>query len=304
MRPLDSDQPVVVGIDGSDSAMQAARWAGAVAARLKVPLIILHARPYPRHNTADAIAELRALEMAEDHESAQIILKTTADAVRVDVPDLPILTQQSSDFADVALVDISRRAKVLVLGCDEVTLGFALLVGSTTFSVATHAACPVIAWRGDVIEPNAQPILLGVDGDRDSRLAISSAFELASCLEVGVIAVHAWSSRRSPGDVALPFMVDWHAVAEDQRRHLKSAMTTWTDLYPDVDVKYVVDFDKPARALLRRSRQSQLTIIGSRGRGALISGILGSTGLNLLHHSPVPVMICRSPIERKARQTS
>jgi nucleotide-binding universal stress UspA family protein len=40
---------------------------------------------------------------------------------------------------------------------------------------------------------------------------------------------------------------------------------------------------------------AQLVAVGSRGRGLIASAVLGSTGLNLLHHAEVPsVMICRS----------
>ncbi|MGV0849866.1 universal stress protein, partial [Mycolicibacterium phlei] len=51
--------------------------------------------------------------------------------------------------------------------------------------------------------------------------------------------------------------------------------------------------DKPSRALLRHLDGAQLVVVGSRGRGVLAGAVLGSTGLNLLHHSPIPTVICR-----------
>ena len=59
-------------------------------------------------------------------------------------------------------------------------------------------------------------------------------------------------------------------------------------------VTEVVDSDKPSRALLRFAQDAQLFVIGSRGRGLLTGAVLGSIGLNLLHHLAIPVMICRS----------
>ncbi|MET0992571.1 MAG: universal stress protein, partial [Mycobacterium sp.] len=44
--------------------------------------------------------------------------------------------------------------------------------------------------------------------------------------------------------------------------------------------------------LLRHVDDAQLVVVGSRGRGPLAGAVLGSTSLNLLHHSGVPVMIC------------
>ena len=89
-------------------------------------------------------------------------------------------------------------------------------------------------------------------------------------------------------------MIDWDAVESDERQHLSGALAPWTRLYPDVEVKCVVEPGKPSRALLRQANDAQLVAVGSRGRGLLASAVLGSTGVNLLHHSAVPVMICRS----------
>ena len=89
-------------------------------------------------------------------------------------------------------------------------------------------------------------------------------------------------------------MIDWDAVENDERQHLADVVAPWIKIHPDVDVTCVVDPDRPSRALLRHLSNAQLVVVGSRGRGLLAGAVLGSTGLNLLHHSPVPVMICRA----------
>jgi nucleotide-binding universal stress UspA family protein len=89
-------------------------------------------------------------------------------------------------------------------------------------------------------------------------------------------------------------MIDWDAVENDERQHLSDTLAPWIGLYPDVDVTCVVDPDKVIGALLRHAKAAQLVAVGSRGRGLIASAVLGSTGLNLLHHAEVPVMICRS----------
>ena len=227
-------------------------------------------------------------------EAGPAIVETADRAVRADHPDLAVTSAHLPDPIDEALVSLSRHARMIVLGSDEVSAGAAVLVGSTTVAVASHAACPVVAWRGDIVAPTDQPIVLGVDGDDDSRVALEAAFELAERLGVGIVAVHAWSTRRPPAEVVLPLLIDWDAVAAEELQSLTETIAPWKRLYPGVDVTCTVHRDKPSSAILRHTADAQLVIVGSRGRGAFTGALLGSTGLNLLHHSRVPTMICRS----------
>jgi nucleotide-binding universal stress UspA family protein len=285
--------PVVVGVDGSVPAIRAAQWAAAVAEKFAAPLAIVHANPYLRHNLSDAADSIRAVEITEQRTLSEAILCAAEHAVRSDFTALQITTTQVDRSADEALRDLSEKARLIVLGCDDLTVGTALLVGSTTLTVATHSGCPVVVWRGDVHLPNAQRVVLGVDGPHNSGVAIASAFEFADRFGVGIIAVHTWSTRRPPDYVTIPYLVDWDAVEDAERRELMRILAPWCELYPDVDVTSIVEPDKPSRALLRHAKDAQLVVVGSRGRGLLTGAVLGSTGLNLLHHSAVPVMICR-----------
>jgi nucleotide-binding universal stress UspA family protein len=290
----DTASPVVVGVDGSFPAIRAARWAAAVAESFAAPLLIVHAKPPLGQQLSDAIVGIRVSEIAVQRQSVEAILASAEHAVRGQFRDLRITATQANGPADEALVRLSRSARLIVLGSDELTLGTAILTGSTTIAVATHSTCPVVAWRGDATAPNRLPIVLGVDHDHDSRVAVTAAFEFAHRFDLGILAVHAWSTRQPAGDVTLPFMIDWKKVENDARKHLSDELAPWVELYPDVEVSRIVDHDKPRRALLRRSQDGQMIVVGSRGKGVLAGALLGSTGLNLLHHSAIPVMICRS----------
>lgn len=285
--------PVVVGVDGSEPAIRAARWAGAFADKLAAPLHIVHADPYLGYNLSDAAAALRAASVAEQQRSSESILHTAEHAVRTDFPAVPITTRRIHRPVVEALCTLSGTAHLIVLGSDDVSVGAALLVGSPTLSVVTHSACPVLVWRGDAHRPNAQRVVLGVDGSRDSAGAIASAFEFADLFGVGLTAVHTWSTRRPPGNVTIPYLIDWDAIEDAERQELARTLAPWRERYPDVDVTPVVDPDKASQALLRHAKNAQLVVIGTRGRGLLAGVLLGSTSLNMLHHCTVPVMVCR-----------
>jgi hypothetical protein len=77
--------------------------------------------------------------MAAQRQSAAAILASAEHAVRGQFKDLRVTTAQKDGPADEALVEMSRTARLIVLGSDEVSLDTAILVGSTTTAVATHS---------------------------------------------------------------------------------------------------------------------------------------------------------------------
>lgn len=285
-----NESPIVVGVDGSLAAIRAARWAGALAARLDAPLHIVHAMPSLGHNLTDAVAAIRAAAITQQQDAAGTILKTAEEAVRAEQPELAITGVAREDPADEALVSLSASARMVVVACDEMTAGAALLMGSTTLNVATEAHCPVVAWRGELVAPTADPIVVGVDGSSDAALAFG--FGLAGDLGAPLHVVHSWSMRRPAAAVTIPFLVDWDALEAAQLQEAMAAVKPWSERHPTVDASVYVEPEKPSRALLEHLDGAQLVVIGNRGRNALTGLLLGSTGLNLLHHSPVPVMLC------------
>ena len=287
-----SAQPIVVGVDGSAGAVGAATWAAGVAARLGVPLHIVYATPYFGHNFTDAAAAVRAAAITGQREAATSILHAATDAVRRSEPGLTVTTSAPSETADEVLETLSARARLIVLGSQQVSATSALLIGSLTLKTISRSACPVIAWRGDILAPTTQPIVVGVDGD-NSDAALELAFDLAAALHVPLWAVRSSSSRRAPGDVTIPFLIDWDALEAMEWKSLTTTVGPWAQRHPEVDVSFFVEPAKPSQALLHHLDGAQLVVVGTRGHGALASALIGSTSLNLLHHSPLPVAVCR-----------
>jgi nucleotide-binding universal stress UspA family protein len=281
---------VVVGVDGSKNALGAARWAAGVADRFGLPLTIVDAVPdlrdyYPTKVAADREAVLAAL--------AQAALNEAEDTVRADFGTLPIETtpvQSRDKMVSDTLVALSPQARFFVVGCDDVSPAGALFVDSETLRLTMHAACPVIAWRGDVASPDTRPILLGVDGVNGAPIAL--AFEFAHRFNAPLVAARAWSMLRQPGDVTNPLLLDWDVLENDQKRIVGEALAPWRRRYPTVEVTAVLEAVSPGRLLVQHARDAQLVVVGRSRRGLVASALLGSATLNLLHHSPTPVMVC------------
>jgi nucleotide-binding universal stress UspA family protein len=284
-RTPEHTYPVIVGVDGSFAAIHAARWAAAIAERFEAPLEIVH-----------AVADRPAADSAVRRQSAEAILQSAKQAVRVHFKGLPIAVIRVDGSPGQALIESSHAARLIVFGTDEASSGTVALGGSTTEAVAAYSVCPVVAWRGDVISPTRQPIAVGVDHDQGSRVAITAAFEFADHLGVGILAVHAWTTSRPLGDVTLRSRILWAQVESDAQQHLSESLLPWIDLYPNVDVAEIVEPDKPDRALLRSAQGAQIQVVGSRASGLVAR--LGSIGLELLHHATIPVMFCHSSDEQ------
>ncbi len=289
----DSAGAIVVGVDGTDQAVGAARWAGAVAAAYGVGLHIVHAMPSLGRNLTEAATAIRAAIMSYQADSSQIFLADAADAVGAERPELTVTTESSRKPANEALIDASRTARMVVLGGNEVTPASALLIGSTTLSVATPAHCPVVAWRGENAAPTDAPVVVGTDGSDPAAAALDAGFEFADRFGRQLRAVRSWPNRLPPGAPSIPFLVDWAALEAAQLTQLTEEVDRHNQRHPDVNVQCFLEPEGPAQAVLEHAADAQLIVVGTRGRNALAGALLGSTSMNLLNHARVPVMVCR-----------
>ncbi len=286
---------IVVGVDGSDGALTAARWAAAVAAEYKRPLHIVHAGPGLGHNMTDAVATMRAALMTYQRERAEEFLRTAEETVRAQNPELDVTTLSTDIPVDEVLIDAGRTAHMIVVGNSQVSPAGALFLGSTTLAVATHAPCPIVAWRGTNITPSDQPVVVGVDETQSSGVVLDAAFEFADRFGVKLAAVRSWSVRGSLAAKATPFVVDWDGLEAIQWTQLTNQVDKHNQRHPHVDATCYIETAGPTAALLHQIAidGAQMVVVGSHARRPLTRALLGSTALNLLHHSNVPVMICR-----------
>ncbi|MGE2835692.1 universal stress protein [Mycobacterium sp. SMC-4] len=282
---------VIVGVDGSDRAICAARWAAALADRMDAPLHMVHAMVGLGGGLSEVTAAVRAAIMSYQDDMAPIFLKDAADAVHADFPDLSVTTASHRESADQVLAAASRDARLIVLGGKDIDSATVLLLGSTTLTVSAHAHCPVVSWRGDRPTLSDRPVVVGADGSPSGAAALTAAFDIADRLGVGVRAVRAWSTRIPTARVDEGLR---ESLSSAQRALLVDETDRLLQRHPGVAVDCVVAEGGAAQAVLDQSGDAQLVVVGTRGRNALASTVLGSTSLNLLQHSRIPVMVCRA----------
>lgn len=287
-------RPVVVGVDGSESAERAVTWAATYAVAEHAPLQLLHACAVVPVYSPVALPQSFHDALAQQGREA---LTRAAELARQAVPGVDVSTQLMSGFAVETLLKASRNARSVVLGSRGLGGFTGLLVGSVAVALAAHGHCPLVVVRGEraEMEPRDQgPVVLGVDGSPAGEGAIRFAFDTASRWGVPLIALHTWSDLTVDDlfTVAQP-QLDWNVLEAEEHKLLAQRLAGWQDKYPDVEVRRMVTMSRPAHSLVQQGRQARLIVVGSRGRGGLRGMLLGSTSQALLHHSPCPVAVVR-----------
>lgn len=292
-------RPIVVGVDGSASALNAAGWAAGEAAFRHVPLRLVHGVHVPVSEAAYIGRVGVPTSFFEILESdGRRYLADAEAAVRQAHPEVEVDTDLLKGYPVPVLISLSQAARLMVLGSRGLGGFSGLLAGSTAVALVGHGHCPVAVIHGPAPEgplSTGGPVVVGVDGSPASEAAIAMAFEEASLRNVDLVAVHTWLDFSSDYSYAYArqFMVEWKEIEIEAQELLAQRLAGWQEKYPDVTVKRVVARDRPAHHLLEHAAQAQLLVVGSRGRGGMSGLLLGSTSQALIYHSPCPLLVVR-----------
>ena len=256
---------VVVGVDGSDAATAAVRWAAEEACRRDIPVRLVTA--------VETVTPIRIGATALEPPLVRDMIVTEVRGG----PPVAVLRQESAD------------ASVVVVGNRGVG-GFAgLLAGSVSVGLAASAACPVVVVRGTVTAGG--PVVVGIDGSSADDAVAAFAFDAAGARNARLVVAHAWSDATI--DEAGWTLLQWDEIEAEQLGILDAQLAGWSEKYPDVEVSRIVEHENAARMLIGRSATAQLVVVGSRGRGAVRGALLGSVGQAVLRHADCPVAVVR-----------
>src|SRR5689334_16032217 len=156
---------VIVGVDGSEEALRAVRWAVPEARRRQATLRLVTAFAW----TDDRMVGWPGLGQAAYGErlraAAEHDLAAAASVAAQLDPDLPVEQDLVLGFPGGVLVDQARGAELLVVGDNGRGRLGSVLAGSVAVGVAAHAACPVVVVRGVEPLPDERlPVVVGIDG--------------------------------------------------------------------------------------------------------------------------------------------
>jgi nucleotide-binding universal stress UspA family protein len=195
----------------------------------------------------------------------------------------------------VALEDASAEADTLVVGASSRGVIGSVLLGSTSLHVIGHADCPVVVVRepSDMETRAAGHVVVGFDGSHLSDDALAYAFTTASQAHLPLDILIAWDTTELVSYQLAPAIAEEvRATAHHHRHELAAAAAApWAEKYPDVEYTVHVTTDSPAQALIDRSRDAALLVIGSRGLGSVRGALVGSVSAHVLRHAHSPVAV-------------
>lgn len=281
---------IVVATDGTESSKAAVRWAAREAQRRGTGLRVVHVIDW---EWGEARFDFGAGQFASARKTAEGIARGGVALAHEIAPDLPAETDVLVGNPAARLLAETDGVELLVLG-SRGRGGFAsLMLGSVSQRVAVHADCPVVVvrGRGDV---TTGPVAVGFDESPTAERTLLTAFEQAAARGTGLAVVRTYLPL-------LPvYLAGASAVAvatpeqdEDERVRLNDQLAPWREKYPDVPVEALLSHDSAAAVLSGVSHHAQLVVVGSHGHGTIAGTLLGSTGLQLLHHADCPVLLDR-----------
>jgi nucleotide-binding universal stress UspA family protein len=283
MRDFPASSPaVVVGIDGSPTAVDAALWAVDEAVSRDIPLRLVYA--IDPDNTSgtdpqDAARDLAAAEVAVRY--AYTAVESTDKPVKIEVEILQARPAR-------ALLEASRSAAMACVGAMGLRYTSHARIGSTAAALAASAHCPVVIVRGHDPHPSGQSwVVAEVDESDASNGILLRALEEARLRRAPLRVLTTWQSRFTNIHGA-------HAVSDGNRlakADLARRLTRWKKRYPDLDVQAVAVHGTTLNYLTEYAKSIQLLVVGhERARG--ITDLVGPPGYASLHDTSCSVLIC------------
>ncbi|MEU3433283.1 universal stress protein [Streptomyces sp. NPDC006863] len=287
--------PVMVGVDGSASSLEAVDVAAREARLRDAPLRIVHAFGHaPGHRPSGVPPWSPADDGLEP--MARGVLAGAEGRAHAAAPGVAV-TRSVVAGETVEVMEIeSRSASLAVVGSRGLSGFSGLLLGSTAVHLAAHGRCPLMVVRGSADPSGA--VLLAVDGSDAGGAAVEFAFAEAALRGAPLVALHVWNtwSERAyegPGDPLSAMVVDTERLREAEQRLLDETVAPWQKVFPHVTVERRLERARIRPALIDASRDAQLVVVGARGRGGVTGLLLGSVSQALLHHAHCPVTVVR-----------
>ena len=282
---------IVAGFDGSPESNEALDWAAdeAVARGSRIEIVSCYRIP----PASDVYTGLAPIELgAELMDTVSDVAAAARDRILATHPTLDISARVGAGIAAHELVARSPDAvELIVLGASSHRSASAFWLGSTPRAVVRRARCPVVVVRGTAGRGRPNRVVVGVDGSDNALAALRWAADEADLHGVSLVVVHAWEY---PYELSMRTNAQVHDLMRvDAALVLDAAVESAREVCDGAVTGELIEAS-PASSMIGVVRDCDLLVLGSRGRGALMSGLFGSTVNRVLDDAVVPVAVVRA----------
>jgi nucleotide-binding universal stress UspA family protein len=259
---------IVVGIDGSPAAVDAALWAVDQAIDHDVPLRLVYVIDSDEHATVEPHDQARSLATAEVAvRYALTAVESTERPVKIEMEILQGRPVQT-------LLEAARSAVMLCIGARGHRHSVHGKIGSTAAALSAAAPCPVAIVRAH----------------RPHRLADRAVvIEITDNAAAGVVlrrGLEEARRRHAPVRVLTPARMYTDAKAQWERR-----LGEWRRRYPDLDISSVSNPGDTLDYLSAHGESVQLVVAG-RGRPGGVAALVGAPGNTALRDTDCSILVC------------
>lgn len=283
---------IVVGVDGSEHADRAVRWAAEQAHRERRGLMVVVADDRDGRQWSGTITGRHPEETEPALRSARLIVDDAAALAHEEQPQVDVTALAVSGDAREVLVDLSATAHLLVVGSRGRGTLRSLFLGSVSSAVARSSACPVVVCRPGNDRPT-DGVIVGADGSAESLSVLEFAFAQASLRGSHLTVVHCfWDTTAAVAgfrEASAAVLNEPHL--EELRLVLAESTAGFQEKYPDVDVSLLLRHGLVDEALTRRGKHWDLIVVGRHPVTTLERIIVGSISTAVLERSHCSVAV-------------
>jgi nucleotide-binding universal stress UspA family protein len=284
----DTPQPVLVGIDGSPSGLEALALGGAFAVLTGSPLVLGAVYGFSGGSFAGGLIWPPA-------DDAQHWLDEAATRLGDAIPSGTRIIQSTSPAHGLVQLAELENARMIVLGSNRDGPIGRVLAGATAKRVTHGAPCAVAVaphdWRP---QPPEVPLTFGVgltdSAESREALALAAAFAASAHAPLKVYtAVHIPPPARPMLATSGTNHAGWRrARVQDAKQMARDAIAA---LAPQPETEVVVIEGDPVERLADVSRGLDVLVVGSRRFGPVRSALLGGVSARLIERAACPVVI-------------
>jgi len=263
---------VVVGVDGSEAAIRAARWAVDEVAGTDIPLRLLYVtNANPNASPAEARAALVA---------AEEVVHDAYSAIDEMGKPLKVETEILYGRPVPALIAASRSTTLLCVGDTGAAQHPAAWLGSTAKELAQSGHCSVAIVRGDRRDT-------GVMGGG----IVALVDESPDGIDVLDLAIHEARHRRAPLRAVTAAQLGSRDIQKDRDSAIgDSHVKHCIDNYPEVEIDTVLLEGSFLDYLVEHGAPIQLVVVGA-ARTDELQQLLGAPGALALRNSDFSLLV-------------